>query len=107
MDFHGSFLGVAERCRGVTAPAQYTGILNECAQLVDGPLSGYREFVDAFVELVTEMPDLVYNAPSGVLDHGEIQLDVHPSSRALRKVRERPNHCHENRDSGLPQNNRR
>lgn len=87
-DYHGRFLGVAERCRGLSAPSQYSGLLDDCAHIVDGPLSGYREFVDAFVELVVEMPEILRAAPAplGPVDGGTIRLDVNPSRRALRKV---------------------
>jgi len=60
------------RCLRDTGAADAGGILHIADRLVDGPLTGNRDFVDAFVELVAEMPEILRGAPSGPLASGRL-----------------------------------
>ncbi|MGH3563170.1 MAG: hypothetical protein ACRDTN_15645 [Mycobacterium sp.] len=56
MDLHEQFLRLSERCRGLTASASCTDLLNDCAHMIDVPLEGYRRFIDDFVARMAEIP---------------------------------------------------
>jgi hypothetical protein len=58
MDYHERCLELAESCRGLSVPGQYVPLLHDCARLTTNLLGGYRRFIDEFVELVAEMPDV-------------------------------------------------
>lgn len=69
MDLHERLLSLAERCRDVNAPSEHTGVVRDCARVLDIPLEGYRRFIDEFVVRVGELPEVLPYA------RGTIQMD--------------------------------
>jgi hypothetical protein len=59
MDYHERFLKLAERCRDFDTPARYSGLMQDCGQLMNIPLDGYDTFVDDFTEFIARMPDMM------------------------------------------------
>ena len=62
MDHYERYLQLARNVRGTAARPAYIGVLDSCARLSDMPMSGMDEFIDAYVKLVEEMPDLLIKA---------------------------------------------
>ncbi|OBG23474.1 hypothetical protein A5765_18725 [Mycolicibacterium celeriflavum] len=85
MDFHERFLELAERCRDVSVPSAYTGLLQDCSLLMDIPLDGFRRFIDELVELVEEMPAVLRYAP-GDVDFGSITLEIVVDDRLIKRI---------------------
>lgn len=56
MDFYERYLQLAQRVRGVSAPAKFVNALDTCARLVDKPLAGLDEFIDNYSSLVKGLP---------------------------------------------------
>ncbi|MFZ0834991.1 MAG: hypothetical protein WAM92_18330 [Mycobacterium sp.] len=63
MDYHERFLELAELCRDVEVPTQYTELMRNCSDLMRIPLDGYEDFVDDFVLRLREMAELAPYAP--------------------------------------------
>lgn len=58
MDYHQRCLELAESCRGLSVSGEYLPLLHDCTRLTTNLLGGYRKFIDEFVQLVAEMPDV-------------------------------------------------
>lgn len=85
MDFHERFLELAERCRDVSAPSAYSGLLSDCSQLMDIPLEGFWAFIDELVDIVDEMPTVLrYSA--GDVDFGTVTLEIITDDRLYKRV---------------------
>ena len=85
MDYHERFLALAERCRDFDAPSQYTGLMRDCCKLMNIPLDGYGAFIDDFVELIAEMPDLMIRG-RGTLEAEPIQLHMSVDDQLLKRI---------------------
>lgn len=85
MDFHERFLELAERCRDVTVPSAYAGLLSDCSQLIDIALDGFWAFIDELVELVEEMFALLRYAP-GDVDFGSVILVIDVDDRLIKRI---------------------
>jgi len=75
MDYHERFLGLSERCRGLSVPSQYADVLTDCAQLLDIPLQSYREFIGELVDVVEALPQVLQHA-TGVVHLGAVALEI-------------------------------
>ena len=90
MDYHERLLELSERCRGLSASAQYTDILTDCARLFDVPLQSYRVFIADMVDVVEALPKVLQHATgdvhmgSVVLD---LDLDAQLESRIFKRLR--------------------
>lgn len=62
MDFYERLLALAERARGLAAPAEFRELLNNTAHVVDTSLDGFHKFIDEFVVRVEGMPALLLAA---------------------------------------------
>lgn len=85
MDFHERFLEVVERCRDVSVPKAYAGLLSDCSQLMDVPLDGFWAFIDELVEIVEEMP-AVYRYAPGDVDFGRVTLEIVTDDRLFKRI---------------------
>lgn len=85
MDFHERFLELAERCRDVSVPKVYAGLLSDCSQLMDIPLDGFHVFIDELVEIVEEMPAVLRYAP-GDVDFGRVTLEIVSDDRLFKRI---------------------
>lgn len=74
MDFHERFLALAERCRDLEAPSKYDGLVRDTTGLMGIPLDGFRVFIDDYLGLVNELPELVQDG-EGVV-HEAITLHM-------------------------------
>lgn len=59
MDHYTRYLQIAQRVRGVAASSEYINILDTSARLSDKPIAGMDEFIDKYVKVVAEMPELL------------------------------------------------
>ncbi|MGV0794964.1 hypothetical protein [Mycolicibacterium sp. XJ1819] len=75
MDYHDSFLELAERCRGLSAPGEYASLIGDLGKLMDVPLTGFRDFIDELARVVGEMSELLPYA-SGTFDLGTVELHM-------------------------------
>jgi len=75
MDYHERFLTLAERCRDLQVPSKFSGLMRDCARLMDIPLDGFRVFID-FAELVGEMPELMRHGRGVVSDAIFLHMDL-------------------------------
>lgn len=85
MDLHERFLTLAERCRDVSVPSKYTGLLADCSLLMDIPLDGFHAFIDELVQLVEEMPGVLRYAP-GDVDFGSVTLEIVVDDRLIKRI---------------------
>lgn len=85
MDLHERFLALAERCRDVSVPSKYTGLLTDCSLLMDIPLDGFHAFIDELVQLVEEMPSVLRYAP-GDVDFGSVTLEIVVDDRLIKRI---------------------
>lgn len=83
MDYHDRFLELSERCRGLSAPSEYTDILADSARLLDIPLQSYREFIGELVDVIESLPQVLQHA-TGDVDMGGIVLDIDLDGHGLR-----------------------
>jgi hypothetical protein len=91
MDFYERHLQLAQRVRGVSAPADYINLLDSCARLSDMPLAGMDEFIDEYEKLVGQMPDLLIDAGEEVVVHPvtlKINVDGEVTGEVLRQFAE-------------------
>ena len=85
MDYHERFLTLAERCRDFQTPAHYAGLMRDCSQLMNIPLEGYRTFIDDFVELIGEIPELMRHA-RGTVEADTISLHMDVDDRLVKRI---------------------
>ena len=85
MDYHERFLKLAERCRDFQVPSRYTGLMRDCSQLMNIPLEGYRTFIDDFVELIGEMPELMRHA-RGTVEADTISLHMDVDDQLIKRI---------------------
>lgn len=85
MDIHEQLLVLAERCRGVDAPAEHADVVRDCARLLDVPLEGYRNFIDEFVARIGELPNVLPYA-RGTIQLDPVMLEMDDSDELLRKA---------------------
>lgn len=81
MDLYDRYLQLAQRVRGVSAPAEFINALDTCARLVDEPLAGMEDFIEDYVAIVEAMPARLIAAegqnivePVGVRIHMDNEL---------------------------------
>ena len=86
MDYHDRFLALAERCRDFQAPSRYAGLMRDCSALMLIPLDGYRAFIDDFVEVVAEMPDVMIHG-RGTIEMEPVQLHMSVDDQLLKRIR--------------------
>jgi hypothetical protein len=86
MDYHERFLRLSERCRGLAAPSRYEGLLRDLAQLTDVPLTGYRTFIDDFVERVGEMPEMLRYAHGSTIELDPVVLHMDVDDGLLKRI---------------------
>jgi hypothetical protein len=72
MDYHERFLALAERCRDLDAPSRYSGLMQDCCELMNIPLDGFNTFIDDLTEFLRRMPDM--------MRYGRGQLEAEPIS---------------------------
>lgn len=75
MDYQERFLELSERCRAISAPAEYSDILADCARLLHIPLQSCREFTADFVDVVDALPRVLRHA-TGTVDLGNLGLYI-------------------------------
>jgi predicted Ser/Thr protein kinase len=75
MDYHQRCLELAESCRGLSVHRDYVPLLQDCARLTTNLLGGYRRFIDEFVELVGDLPD-VQRAGRGIAVERTVALGM-------------------------------
>lgn len=85
MDHYERYLQLARNVRGTAAPSDYINILDSCGRLSDMPMSGMDEFIDAYVRMVEEMPDLLIQA-GGKNITVPITLPIHVDNDLLQNV---------------------
>ena len=85
MDYHERFLKLAERCRDFQVPSRYTGLMRDCSQLMNIPLEGYRTFIDDFVDLIGEMPELMRHA-RGTVEADTISLHMDVDDQLIKRI---------------------
>jgi hypothetical protein len=85
MDFHERFLTLAERCRDLQAPSRYTALMRDCSQLMHIPLDGYRVFIDDFVEVIAEMPELIRHG-RGTVEADTISLHMDVDEQLVKRI---------------------
>ena len=85
MDYHEQFLKLAERCRDFQVPSRYTGLMRDCSQLMNIPLEGYRTFIDDFVELIGEMPELMRHV-RGMVEADTISLHMDVDNQLIKRI---------------------
>ncbi|MCV7220827.1 hypothetical protein [Mycolicibacterium elephantis] len=86
MDFHERFVELAERCRDVSVPSAYSGLLTDCTHLMGIPLDGFRACIDELVEIVEGMPDVLRHAPSDDVYLGAVVLEIVADDRLMERI---------------------
>ncbi len=76
MDYHERFLTLAERCRDLEVPSKYDGLMRDTTRLMGVPLDGFRVFIDDYVELVDELPELVRHGDGLVHEAITLHMDL-------------------------------
>ncbi|CAM5668356.1 hypothetical protein MAUB1S_04891 [Mycolicibacterium aubagnense] len=85
MDFYERYIQLANRARGAAAPAQYINVLDTCARLVDGRLAGLDEFIEDYVGLVTDMPQMLIAAEGQTIVR-PVALRIHVDDSVLEEL---------------------
>ncbi len=88
MDYHERFLELSERCRGVSAPSEYSDLMRDLSAFANIPLDGYRTFIDDFVERVGEMPELLRYA-SGTVEVDPVLLHMDDDGQLIERMARR------------------
>ncbi|MGD9620068.1 MAG: hypothetical protein AB7G47_07240 [Mycolicibacterium sp.] len=85
MDYHDRFLELSERCRGLSAPCEYSDLLADCARLLDMPLQTYRTFIAEYVEVVESLPQ-VFEHATGPIHLGNIVMELECDDRLFKRI---------------------
>ncbi|WP_195165812.1 TIR domain-containing protein [Mycobacteroides abscessus] len=85
MDFYERYLQLAERIRGVSAPADYINVLENCARLSDKPLAGMDNFIESYAKVVDEMPKLLKEA-GGTHIIRPVEIKLHVDNELLEEI---------------------
>ena len=85
MDYHDRFLVLAERCRDFQAPSRYSSLMRDCSALMLVPLDGYRAFIDDFVEVIAEMPDVMIHG-RGTVELEPVHLHMNADDQLLKRI---------------------
>ncbi|TRW86174.1 hypothetical protein FK535_06770 [Mycolicibacterium sp. 018/SC-01/001] len=75
MDYQVRLLELSERCRALSAPWAYTGVIASCARILDTPVRGFSQFFDDYVEVAEALPRLLEHV-TGRLEVPAIVLDL-------------------------------
>ena len=59
--------------------------MRDCSQLMNIPLEGYRTFIDDFVELIGEMPELMRHA-RGTVEADTISLHMDVDDQLIKRI---------------------
>jgi hypothetical protein len=86
MDYYERFLVLAQRARGLAAPSEYTALLNNCARLSEKPIEGFDKFIDEFVDLIGELPDIVSPMSSETVLMPPIYLSIESDEGLLQTI---------------------
>ena len=76
MDYHGSFLGIAESCLQTPVDAGVTVLLKDTSALALCPLVGYDQFIVTLCHRVAEVRELLPYAHGREIEFGEAKLNL-------------------------------
>ncbi len=85
MDFYDRYLQLAQRVRGVSAPARFINALDTCARLVDEPLAGMEDFIEDYVAIVESMPARLLAAEGQNITE-PVVIRIHVDSELLEEL---------------------
>ena len=66
--------------------------MRDCSQLMNIPLEGYRTFIDDFVELIGEMPELMRHA-RGTVEADTISLHMDVDDQLIKRITKQVRGC--------------